>query len=130
MTSEITTDNPCSYTHRDSQASCGEERAVINVSGLRDPYCPGHGLVVEIAGALEQWRRHQAGEGYSSVMLRRPHSDTDKCCERLDRALRRTALETVEQVSAEQERRRAERLAMHDDGCAEGGPCGFCESAY
>ena len=52
------------------------------------------------------------------------------CYERLDRALRRTALETVEQVSAEQEGIRAERRAMHDDGCAEGGPCGFCESVY
>ncbi len=62
------------------------------------------------------------------MMLRRPHSDTDNCYERLDRALRRTALETVEQVSAEQERIRAERRAMHDGGCAEGGPCGFCES--
>ena len=130
MTSEVTDDNLCSYTDRDSQAICGEERAVIDVSGLRDSYCPGHGLVVEIAGALEQWRRHQAGEGDFSAMLRRPHSDTDNCYERLDRALRRTALETVEQVSAEQERIRAERQAMHDDGCAEGGPCGFCESAY
>ena len=129
MISEGTEDVLCQFTGEDGTVICPEESAIIAVSGQRDHYCAGHGLVVELTGALERWRRHQAGEGYASTMLRRPHNADDGCYEQLDRALNRTALETVKKVEEERARIRAEREAMHDDGCAEGGPCGFCAAA-
>ena len=57
------------------------------------------------------------------------HNADDGCYEQLDRALNRTALETVKKVEEARARIRAERESMHDDGCAEGGPCGFCAAA-
>ena len=50
------------------------------------------------------------------------------CYERLDRALRRTALERSSKCRQSKSASGQKRQAMHDDGCAEGGPCGFCES--